>query len=202
MWFGSHNAGWFGSLAYYRDVLHLPIHRADGLIGLGQTAGWIATYKHVAILQHRHNILRLDDLGRPHCEVGPSVLYRDGWGVYAWHGFRVEERIIMRPETITVDEIIGEPNAELRRIKIERYGVGKFVEKSGAEVVDLDERTSIGGGPRGLFRLKTGEQYLVGTDGSTKRVYWMPVPDDAKTCREAHQAIACVRDETTIKLEG
>ena len=48
------------------------------------------------------------------------------------------------------------------------------------------------GTPRTLMQTKRGELFLVGTDGSTDRVYTMPIPDDRdiKTCSEAHAAIA------------
>ena len=64
-----------------------------------------------------------------------------------------------------------------------------------------DERTSEGGGPRALLRDSDGSQWLCGTDGSTSRVYYMSVPNDVMTCRDAHCAIAGI-DEDLVEQEG
>jgi hypothetical protein len=115
---------------------------------------------------------------------------------------RVPAYVLEKPELITLDKIASEKNAEVRRVMIEKFGPSRYCRDAGAELIDADERASIGGGPRALMRLKTGERYLVGTDGSTSRVYWMPVDNDVSTCRDAHQQIAGVRDETLIRMEG
>jgi hypothetical protein len=47
------------------------------------------------------------------------------------------------------------------------------------------------------LRDRSGDQWLVGSDGGTGRVYYMPVPQEAKNCREAHEDI-CGFDETRI----
>src|SRR5262249_25288169 len=39
-----------------------------------------------------------------------------------WQGVRVEERILFRPETISVEEILQEQNAERRRVLLDRFG--------------------------------------------------------------------------------
>jgi hypothetical protein len=51
------------------------------------------------------------------------------------------------------------------------------------------------------MRTKDGQKWLVGSDGSTQRVYYMPVPESAKTCREAHEAI-CGLDEDKLLMEA
>ena len=78
---------------------------------------------------------RADDL---HCEDGPAIAYQDGWGVYAVHGVEIpfrQRHIIERPQTITVEEIETEQNAEIRRMMIDRYGLARYVADSDATVV-------------------------------------------------------------------
>jgi hypothetical protein len=96
----------------------------------------------------------------------------------------------MHPETITLDEIMGTENAEYRRVLIQKMGPGEYLKRSDAQLVDMDSLTLTGSAPRALMRDKFGQMWLVGTDGSTARVYTMPVAEDARTCREAHDSIS------------
>ena len=73
---------------------------------------------------------------RLHNSTGPAVAFRDGWGVYAVHGVRVPADIIERPGSITVQRIEAEANAEVRRVMIDRYGSARYVQDSGARIVD------------------------------------------------------------------
>jgi hypothetical protein len=55
--------------------------------------------------------------------------------VFAWHGVRVPRYVILTPRDITVEIIQKENNAEVRRVMLERYGVGRYLEDSGARVI-------------------------------------------------------------------
>jgi hypothetical protein len=70
------------------------------------------------------------------CDTGPAVSYPDGWNIYYIHGVAVNEQIVMHPETLTLLQINEEPNAEVRRIMVERYGYEKFLRESDAKLVD------------------------------------------------------------------
>ncbi len=200
--YGAHDAGWLSFYATWAEF-GLPVaERLRPLMDLARVCGWWLPLRQAAILQHRHNILRLDDLGRLHCEDGPAVAYptrADGTRleVYAISGVRVSKAVI--DNAFGIDDIRKEQNAEVRRIMVERYGVSRYAEESGAKCVHMDA-VPISKGmsatmPRALFRFDDGSQWLYGTDGSTTRCYWMPVPSDVTTCREAHFAI-CGLDET------
>jgi hypothetical protein len=121
---------------------------------------------------------------------GPAATFKDGYRIYAVSGISVPERVIMRPETITVDEIMATESAEFRRVLILKMGPGEYLKKSGATLVDMDSLTLTGSAPRALMQDMFGEKWLVGTDGSTARVYTMSVAKDAQTCREAHDSIS------------
>ena len=62
-----------------------------------------------------------------------------GWGVWAWHGVRVNRYIIEAPWTISIEQIRQEANAEVRRVMIERYGLSRYLIDSGAKKVAEDE---------------------------------------------------------------
>jgi hypothetical protein len=114
------------------------------------------------------------------------------------HGVRVTQQIVEFPETLTVEQVSKEENAEVRRIMIDRMTPEKYLWESKAELIDTDfEQCRKGAAPRALLRDSRGDQWLVGTDGGTKRVYYMPVAGDVKTCRQAHESI-CGFDETRV----
>jgi len=74
-----------------------------------------------------------------HCEDGPSLSYPDGFSIWAWHGLRIESRIIEKPETITVSEIDGASNAELKRVKMQRFGLSRYLLESNATEIHRDD---------------------------------------------------------------
>lgn len=196
--FASHNAGWVAWMTYCRDVLGIDIPEAEGWVSVAEEVGWLAGYENVVILQHKHESIKTDDQGRLHCEDGPAFCYRDGFSGYFWHGQAVSERVILNPESITLDDIKGESNAEIARVMRERYGDGRYLKDIGAKVIDVDyEGVAQGAAPRCLLEDDRKERWLVGTDGSTGRVYYMLAPAEATTCREAHEAIAGF-DESNI----
>lgn len=122
------------------------------------------------------------------------------------HGVKVPEKVIFHPESITMEEITSEPNAEVRRILTERFGVDRYLVESNATLIHFDQIPVTTGSerlmPRALLKDQFGDYYLEGTDGSTTRFYFMLVHTPnitefkaPKTCREAHERI-CGLDET------
>ncbi len=109
--------------------------------------------------------------------------------------------IIESPERITIKNIQEEPNLEIQRIMIQKYGIERYIVEIDAKVVDFDIRGIDGGGARTLLRESNGQQWLVCTDGSTERVYHLAVSEVAKTCKEAHEEL-CGFDEKLIQMEG
>jgi hypothetical protein len=103
-----------------------------------------------------------------------------------WRGVPVDERIAFRPETITVAEILGERNAELRRVLLERFGLERFMREANPRVLDRDRDA---GGERQLLHLTLeGDEDLVCVSvscPSTGRRYLLRVPPSMRTCRQA-----------------
>jgi len=184
MTFGSHDAGFLGLCEYYRDVLAIPgASKASALIRLGKCCGWWAAYQNVAIFQDRHETLHRDNLGRLHAEDGPAVKYRDGWGVWAIHGVRVDEQVVVRPETQTIEQIKQEKNEEVR---IERFGWARYLDECGAKVVDR-RRNDIDTQRETLYQMDDGSKRLRVRDPSTGREYALGVPRDVDTCEAAQR---------------
>lgn len=71
-----------------------------------------------------------------HRENGPAMAWPDGFGVHAYHGRLVPGWVLEHPEAITTDDIAQMPNAEVRRVMIERYGWRRYIIDCGAVIVD------------------------------------------------------------------
>jgi hypothetical protein len=103
-----------------------------------------------------------------------------------WRGVTVDERIAFSPELITADEILAEPNAERRRVLLERMGYDSFLEHAQAKILDEDRDA---GGPRRLLRvpMKDDEDLVCVSVlcPSTARQYVIRVPPTMQTCRQA-----------------
>lgn len=151
--------------------------------------------------------VRRDASGRLHSETGPAIEYADGSGVYAIEGHRVPERAILRPSELTVADVRSASNAEKRRILRERMGEERFRKELVAKVVDIDTIPVLATDPdgpsmtRALVEDATGARTLVGSDGSTDRVYYMRVPRWCSNCAEAAEAL-CGRSSKRILAEA
>jgi hypothetical protein len=103
-----------------------------------------------------------------------------------WRGVAVSARIAFHPETLTVEEILAETNAEVRRVMLERVGFEWFFQHARAEVLDQDRDP---GGERRLLRIELPQdEPLVCLSvfcPSTSRRYVLRVPPTMATCRQA-----------------
>lgn len=154
------------------------------------SASWWWPYTKFVVISDRPIHTGMDEEQRLHGETGAAMKFSDGSGVYSWHGITVPESIILEPATITVGVVRAQVNAEVQRVMIERMGAGRYLNEVGATLVDMDSLTLEGSAPRALMEDDLGNLWLVGTDGSTARVYTMAVPRAARSCREAHDLIA------------
>ncbi len=103
-----------------------------------------------------------------------------------WRGVAVDHRIAFEPHTLTHAEILGERNAEVRRVMIERFGYERFMQESGAKIINQDRDA---GGPRQLLRVEIdGDEPLVCVSvrcPSTGHHFFLRVPPNTRTCQEA-----------------
>jgi hypothetical protein len=108
-----------------------------------------------------------------------------------WAGVNVDRRIAFHPETIRIEEVLGERNSERRRVLLDRYGYGRFLQDAAAEILDSDADP---GGKRQLLRVKLeGDEDLVAMScfcPSTQRQYIIRVPPATTSCRHAAAWIA------------
>jgi len=106
---------------------------------LAKYIGWWTPMKDIAILQHRPFEIHRDDQNRLHNTEGPAISYRDCKfsTIYRVHGVNVPKKVIDRD--FNAHDIENEENVEVRRVMIDLYGEGRFLEETNAEVVNEDE---------------------------------------------------------------
>ena len=129
------------SLSWFEFIgrLGIDVSKLAPTFDLAKACGWAVLFWDWAFISARPECIHLDERGRLHCETGAAIRYPDGFSIFALHGVRVPERVVVTPETITVSEIESEGNAEVRRVMIERYGLERFLRGSEAKEIHRDD---------------------------------------------------------------
>lgn len=172
-------AWWDCYLTAARDILGLQLPQHEKYAAWEQCAiegGFRIMHDEFCMVSDFPERIMIDAQNRPHSEDGPSHRWRDGWSLWHIHGVRVTEQIVMRPETITIEQIKAEQNAEVRRVMIDRYGEERYIVDSGMRAVAHDEtfgtlyvEAQAAGTPIAKIRVVNRSPEL---DGSF-RVYWL-----------------------------
>jgi hypothetical protein len=176
--------------------------RLETHLELARSTGPWWSFRDRVVISERPLIVSIDSADRPHSIDGPAIAYGDGFQVWAWHGTNVPEWVIRNPERISVASIDNEPNAEIRRVLIERFGAERLVREDAELVHDDAEgrrlwrrqsgpRQRFGGGAQ--WRRARLEEPIVMVevlnstpepDGSRK-TYFLRVPPNMETTTEA-----------------
>lgn len=183
--YGQHEAEWLSFYDVFR-WLGLDMTRIDPLTELAKACGWVWMFNAGAICTERPKLINLDARNRLHSDKEKAIEYPDGNGIYCIHGIEVEEKIVMRPDEITIKEIDEQSNAEVRRVMISKFGESKFLLKSKAKIIAKDEFGELYSRKMLNDEALTMIRVLNSTpepDGSTK-IYWLRVPPWVKTPQE------------------
>ena len=192
-------SGWLSFITFFRYIVKLNIDYSkwNAYEKLGEMTGFRFMHEKFCIVSEKPIKLTIDDQNRPHCDDGPYCEWKDGSKLYCINGVRVPMWLVEKPRLLTIDKIQKQENVEVQRIMIERYGVSKYLVDIDAKLLDMDSLTLEGSAPRCLMEDKFGNRYLVGTDGSTKRVYHMRV-ENVETCVDAHNQLCGFNEKCLI----
>jgi hypothetical protein len=170
--YGSQDADWLSWFAFWSKEARLKCGRQlYGLRAVNETCGWWWPFENVCIVTDRPAEIHFDAADQLHSVSAPALRYRDGFGVYAWRGRRVEREVVVGP--VTVKRIERERNAEIRRILVERYGAPNYVRDAGATEIAADEwgvlyrKDQEGDEPIYVVKVicaTTGQEYFLGVD--------------------------------------
>jgi hypothetical protein len=132
----------------------------------------------------------VDPQWRPHCGNGSSHRWSDGWELWHLDGIQVDEQLVLRPKTQTLQQIDGEPNEDLKAIRIERYGWPEYLRESGATLLD-ERRNDIEGTREALYQQQSGGLRLVVTCPTGRHPYALRVGDRSiRKCETAQNWLA------------
>jgi hypothetical protein len=120
---GQHDAGLLAVYRFFGGVVGLQslTDRLAGFWEVAQSAGVMFPHQNICWISERRRMLKLDEDGFLHSLSGPACSCSDGFNIYAVHGARVPAFVIERPHEITIQKIEAEPDAEVRRVMIDRY---------------------------------------------------------------------------------
>ena len=187
--YGAHDANWLGFYDFFSspDLLEKTTKPLKPMQDLAHNCGWWWPFEGAVILTEHPISITRDEEFRLHHDSKMALEYPDGWGIWAWHGIRVPKEIITEPEKITYDDILDEQNVEMRRIKLERYGLPRYLKNVGAREVARDERGVLLHTDRmnewpGEDR--DGARYVLVQDSSTDRQYALRVAPYVQTPSE------------------
>lgn len=202
MWNGGNQwSSWVAFLSFFRHVAKLPLdyskweHYENAAIHGGPRV----MHEKFTIVSDRPMYIHQDDQHRPHCDTGPFCEWRDGWKLWYVHGVRVNEQIVMQPDTLTVEQIRDERNVEVRRVMMDRFGKDRFIEDGGAELVAQDDYGKLWRSPSAPDEEDgSAWQALEVTCPSTGRVYFLRVPPSVRRAEEAWRWTLDVDDDALV----
>jgi hypothetical protein len=110
---------------------------------------------------------------------------------FQWNGIPLDEKTAFNPEQLTPQNVLGEINAEKRRVMILRMGYERFFKLSKPAIIDEDEDL---GGLRQLLGIRLfNDEDIVALSvscPSTGRKYVIRVPPQMRSCHQAAAWIA------------
>jgi len=210
---GQLEAGW---VAFYKYCQELGVEydetSAEGLELWAEQAKscgiWFA-FDQICVISERPSFIQVEPVRNSstyqlHNSTGPALEYADGFKLYYFHGVKVTQQIIERPLTLTAEQVLNEPNAEVRRVMIEKMGYERFFSITNAEVLDEDVEPT--GNPRRLLSIhlpSDPDGHIVVTEvqcTTTGKKYYLRVPPNMKTCLQAIAWTANMSPEDYVVL--
>jgi hypothetical protein len=212
---GSLDAYW---LSFYMFCIHIggKVSDADrehlkAWEDIIESTGPCFPYEKVCIMTERPSIASHDERGMLHSVDGPSLAYLDGEKLFHINGVAVPEMVVMEPWKMTLAHIQNVGNDDVQSIMQDRWchertdstgrnvgaGGGRWLEETAAKTIAMDLYTAYTDEETGdsvqiqraLIEDKQGRKYLMCSDSSTDRIYYIRVAPESMTCEEGHRSI-------------
>ena len=183
--FGQHDANWLAYYDFFRTECGL-VEETENLKGLEKVAlnaGWWIPYDDIVYISERPVEINMDNENLLHSESGPSVMYRDGFSVYTWHGVRIPKEWIEDKDSLTPEMALKWENIEQRRVACEILGWDNILNHLNPVIIDEDD-PEIGE----LLEVDipdSGKERFLRVLCGTGRTFALPVPPEMKTALEA-----------------
>lgn len=202
--YGQHDISWLIYYQYMRVELGVTgLEKIQYLLELAKHVGWMWMSSDTTIVtrrpekisfQRKPGVLDVEIPGCPgrvlHNYDGKAVEYRDGNGVYVINGTFIPPEfhhlVETRAESISVEEVMGIKNTEIRTEFLKKIGIDKAFDKLDKKKLDAKELDK--GGLYELFSVQMGETtrvYLRGECPSNQEPFFEAVPPDCQTVEQA-----------------
>jgi hypothetical protein len=193
-WYNAYQGGnmWAAFPAYaesMRDVIKLSgltcWDKYQAWEDCAKEGGFRVMHDEFCIVSDFPKEIHRDKQNRPHCETGPSHLWRDGFSIYHLNGVKVPEWVVMTPaEKIDPKQALEEKNADVQREIIRKIGPEKMLLALNAKTIDEahDPKTGLS---YALKEMKVGNsinrKYLWFEHASMPGVFYAkPVPPETQ----------------------
>jgi len=167
-------------------------------------------FNHQVLVLAEQPTIHINASGELHNDEGPAVHWADGAKQYYIDGHELGhlgELIVDHPEQLTIEHINAEENEEVKRLAIEQFGWGRYLEAVGARVVERRENAvdntieALVSIRHKFYRRTWGwrsepeettieQRKLILSCRSTARQYFLAVPEDIRNCAEGQRWMA------------
>ena len=183
--YGQHDSEWVAFYEFFGRACGVKgVDRLRGIAEIAQSCGWWWPFERAVILTDRPSEIHRDEANRLHAEKGPALLYRDGWGVHAWHGVRIPAEWL-EGKTPSPAEALNWPNMEQRRAACEIIGWARILRELKAKTINKDRDPEVGE----LVEVEIpeiGKERFIRVRCGTGREFAIPVPPNMRTALEAN----------------
>ena len=128
-----------GYYAYYDFFERIGITTKEQvkLKELTLTGTWdFLWYKDLCVVTCRPSKIHKNKRGQLHCSNGPAAQWPSGEVYWFLNGISVNEKIVLHPEKLTKNEILGEKNVDVRREMLRQIGMERFCALTKPKVLD------------------------------------------------------------------
>ena len=193
-------SSWASYESFFREVCNLNLgegmeRRAIAYAETVQSACyWWPNRDFIIVCDRPVHILR-NERGRLHSSEKKAIEWPDGWGLWMWHGTRVSEQIIMKPETLSREQIMAEKNSEVSRAIAERLGWDEYLKRVDTVLIHkwFDEMTSCHyelydfKERKGSLQPRLLKMESPALNDESRPYYIEPVPPESQTCQAARR---------------
>lgn len=144
---GNMRASYCCYLSAMRDIIGLDLPEYKNYRFWEDAAihgGFRVIHKDFCVVSDFYQEINLDEENQPHNETGPSILWRDGVGVYHWHGVEVPKHWIEDRDNLDPKEVIKVTNVEQRAVGVQICGPVKMSKVLKIKVIHDSGNATIG----------------------------------------------------------
>lgn len=135
--YGSNESYWIKFYEFFKN--ECDIKNLESLDGLSQMqhCGWYIPYSNFIVISEKPTEIHMKDKVL-HKDLGPAILFEDGFAVYALNGIKdpTGEFVMKEAKDIDVASVMKIENVDLRREVLRKIGLDRFIKD--AKAVELD----------------------------------------------------------------